>query len=157
MRRPWKNDEPSPIEEILRENRPEPRDEFSAELLERLESFRPRRRRLSGPAPGRALAAVALTVVALVGATVAAGGPSQASHSLVGFVNVGDHTKNHPGDPGQWGGWPGNWQYSIPICHKRRHDGWILLNLPPFNAILDLIVFRPDFIVTPNRPCPPAG
>jgi hypothetical protein len=159
MRAPWKRQKPSPIEELLRENRPEPRAEFTTRLLERLASGRRAGLRRPSLAPGRAFAAIALTALALVGATVAAGGPINASSGLVGFVDVGHH--GNGGEPGKppWGdpGKPGNWQYTVPICHKKGHDDWELRHLSPIQAIFDLIHNPYDFIVFPWLHCPPYG
>ncbi len=102
-------------------------------------------------------AAVAVTIFALVGATIAAGGPVDASHGLVGFVNVGKHFKGVKDDEEHnWGdpGWPGNWENSIPICHKQE-GGWVLLHLVPKTAFVDFFGSKHDFIAGPNWPCPP--
>ena len=159
---PWRHSSPSPIEEVLRENRPEPRPEFAAEFRERFDVGRKQRFRVPSLAPGRAFAVAALTLAAFVGATVAAGGPTQASKGLVGFVDVGNNTGKPDGggngDGDHHPGWPGNWEYTIPICHKKKngnHYEWQLLSLSPHDAFVDLNSNHDDYIVTPWRPFPP--
>ena len=162
MRLPWRRQQPSPVEEILRENRPEPRPAFTAELLSLLDDGRRRRLPIPQLSAGRAFAAVSLSLVALVGATVAAGGPSSATHGLVGFVNVGN--KSGGGDPGKdkdhhhHGNWGGDWQYTVPICHKKNYDDhhkWEV-KFVKRSDVRDWLHANPwDFIITPWHHCPP--
>lgn len=156
MRMPWHRQRHDPIEAMLRENRPQPRPEFTQVLLARL-ALRRRQGLRARPVTARAFGAVAVTIFALVGATIAAGGPVDASHGLVGFANVGKHFKGVKDDEEHnWGdpGWPGNWENSIPICHKQE-GGWVLLHLVPKTAFVDFFGSKHDFIAGPNWPCPP--
>jgi hypothetical protein len=155
MRMPWHTQRPDPIEALLRENRPEPRPEFAQVVLARL-ALRPRAGDRVGRAGTRVAAAAAVTALALVAATVAAGGVGHAPHALISFVDVGKYVDGHHKHQHDWGnpGWPGNWENSIPVCDKQGGQ-WVLLHLVPKTAFATLLANKHDFIASPNLPCPP--
>ena len=156
MRIPWKRRPPSAIEEILRENRPEPRAEFTQVLLTRLAL--PRARGVHGSPVGMraAAAAIAISALALVGAAIAAGGPGAATRSLGGFVDVSHLTQTSHQDKDGWGDprWPGSWETSIPVCHKTGST-WVILHLSASETSADLLHNPHDYIASPNHPFPP--
>jgi hypothetical protein len=173
MRKFWRRSGEEEVEHLLRANRAEPRQEFAAALLQRLEpkqsGFRPQR------IGGRVLVATAVTVLA-VGAGVAAGGTHVAGTSFSNLIRVGkagfnapSHTYNQPSHiydpyhhhhhhhhfPG-----PGDHQYVVAVCHHLNNNvrPWVELYLPPRLAAFFVRFFPPDYIVgadgNPDT-CPP--
>lgn len=167
MRKFWKQRREDEIEHLLRTNRAEPREEFAAALLRRLEpkrsGFRPQR------IGGRVLVATAVTVLA-VGAGVAAGGTHVAGTSFSNLIHIGksgitgpNQTYKQPShiytDHHHYPG-PGDYQYVVPVCHhlNNRIRPWVELYLPPRVAAFFVRFFPPDYIVgydgNPDT-CPP--
>jgi hypothetical protein len=171
-----------PIEQLLAEHRPEPSDDLMRSLLGRLEgqsrrSFRPRTR----PGGLRLVAAAGLTLLALVGATAAAGGIGAASHGLASFANVqhtldvhsatndtknggqgdksttgntrtnGDESKDDDGNGS------GDHQYTVKICHATGSttNPYVELTLSPQGAAQHLAHHPGDFLAPPEG-CPGA-
>jgi hypothetical protein len=158
MRRFWKRRGEDEVERFLRANRAEPRDEFVAAMLERLET---RRRGRSPQRVGRRVAvAVAVTALA-AGAGVAAGGVHTVGTSISNLAHVGDSGINGPNtDNGGGSNWGGNSETSIPVCHHTSSDThpWNELFLPPDGAANHLEHHPDDYIVGgPGNPtvCPP--
>ena len=73
------------VESLLEAHRPEPRDDYVASVLERLDS-EPRRSR--GFGVGRRLLVAAVLTALAMGAAVAAGGVQTTRHSVSGLVQV---------------------------------------------------------------------
>jgi hypothetical protein len=161
MRKFWKQRREDEIEQLLRANRAQPREEFATSLLQRLETkrghFRPQR------AGGRVLVAAMVTALA-VGVGVAAGGTHVAGTSFSNLIHVGNsgttgpnHTYKpyHDHYPG-----PGDHQYVVAVCHhlNNRIRPWVELYLPPKLAAFFVRFFPPDYIVgydgNPDT-CPP--
>jgi hypothetical protein len=97
----WKHQPHERVEELLRANRPEPDRELIEATVARVRASSPRRSLGVGRMPGRFAAAVAISALALVAATAAAGGVGNASHGVKGFVVTGAHTfglDNHKGN-----------------------------------------------------------
>jgi hypothetical protein len=87
MARFWKRSEDRSIEQLLRANRPEPRDEFAASILSQVtDAPAPAAPRRTG-SPRRFALALALTVVA-VGLAGVLGGISAATAGLGGIAHV---------------------------------------------------------------------
>ena len=175
MRKFWQQRREDEIERLLRANRAEPRDEFLATLVERLETqqqrFRPQR--LGGR---RVLVAAAVTALA-VGAGVAAGATHVAGTSISNLVQVGqsgvhgaNHSSNGGGNSQQNNGNDGNagnssssagdHQYTVELCHHTSSatHPWVDLFLSPQGAAEHLKHHPLDFIVgAPGNPttCPP--
>lgn len=168
----WKRRPSEPIESILVDQRPEPREEYTRSLLERLQAA-PRPSRLGlRPVGGRLAAAAALTALALVAATAAAGGVGAASHDLAGFTNVKhtfgfdshlstiDGKKTEKGDTSHSGSdesneGPGGHQYSVEICHATgsKTNPYVELTLSPQGGMQHLLHHPGDFI-EPTQGCP---
>jgi len=142
MRRFWKQPPEDDVERLLRANRAEPRDEFVASQVKRLEAGRGRARpqRLGR----RVLVATVVTALA-VGAGVAAGGVHVAGTSVSNLVRVGNsgiHGYGDKGDKGKKGkghhhhGGPGDHQYVVAVCihQNSRFHPWIERDGPPFWA-----------------------
>jgi hypothetical protein len=143
IRRPRGDDQ---LEQLLRANRPQPRDQFVTSMLGRLDT---RRRGLRPQRiTARILVAAAVTALAL-GAAVAAGGTHTVATSITGLINVAKHGVNTPSQPtstvssngsnngngngnngngngidnagnghnGNNGNGAGDNQYSVTICH----------------------------------------
>jgi hypothetical protein len=165
----WKRRPQDPIETLLSEHRPEPREAFLRSLLEqvgqapraRTAGIRPR------PAAVRLLAAAALTVLALVAATAAAGGVGAASHGIASVAtghafgldsnkntspaqstNTLQANDNAKKDPGQN-------QYSVTICHATgsKTNPYVQLTLSPQGAANHLAHHPGDFLAPPEG-CP---
>jgi hypothetical protein len=94
MPRFWMRDRHDPVDRLLRDNSPQPRDEYVAAMLARLEGERHRlfRPRSLGR---RALLAAVVTALAF-GAAVAAGGVQSATSGIKGLVNVAKKSVNAP-------------------------------------------------------------
>jgi len=179
MRRFWKQRREDEIERLLRANRAEPRDEFVASLLGRLETKRHRTRpqRLGR----RILVAGAVTVLA-ASAGIAAGGVHVAGTSISNLVHVAqsgvngaNHTlngdsahqdkngNNGKDDNGNGDDNPqsaGEHQYAVAICHHTHSatNPWVELFLPPPAVAAHLKHHPGDYIVgAPGNPttCPP--
>ncbi len=168
----WKQHREEEIERLLRANRAEPRDEFMASLLQRLDTrqqrFRPQRlgRRL--------IVATAVTALAL-GAGVAAGATHVAGTSISDLVHVGqsgvrgaNHTSNGNGNAKQDKNGAkddsspsaGDHQYSVEVCHhtESQKNPWVDLFVSPQGAANLVKHHPPDYIVgAPGNPttCPP--
>jgi hypothetical protein len=177
MRRFWKQRREDEIARLLRLNRPEPRDEFVASLLERLE---PQQRRVRTRHVGRRiLVATAVTALA-AGAGVAAGGTHVAGTSIANLVQVAKSGINGPShsantnssahqdkngsngkdDNGNGDDNPpsaGEHQYAVEICHHTHSatNPWVDLFLSPQGAANHLKHHPDDFLVDPTHPCPP--
>jgi hypothetical protein len=168
MRGFWTQRRKDEIEGLLRAHRAEPRDEFVASLLERLETrhriFRPH------PAGRRVLVAAVVTAVAL-GAGIALGGAHVAGTSISNLVRVGQSSsqapKNTPNSNTNGNNTNngndnngGDQQYSVPVCHHTgsRTNPWIELFLSPEGAANHVKHHPPDYIVgqdgNPDT-CPP--
>jgi hypothetical protein len=161
MRKFWKQRREDEIAQLLRANRAEPREEFAASLLERLETkqrrFRPQR------VGRRILVAAAVTALA-VGAGAAAGATHVAGTSISNLVHVGSHASNGNGngspaqdnktknDPSS-----GDHQYAVAICHHTHSqtNPWVELFLSPQGAANHLKHHPDDFMVDSTHPCPP--
>jgi hypothetical protein len=177
MRRFWKRRREDEIEQLLRANRAEPRDEFVNSVLGRLEGQRPRfRPQRSGR---RILVATVLTALA-ASAAIAAGGAHVAGTSLSSLVRVAqsgvngaDHTLNrsaHQDKHGSTGGGAdGNGdntqsaaehQYSVEVCHHTHSatNPWVPLFLRPPGAAAHLKHHSGDYVVGASgnpSTCPP--
>jgi hypothetical protein len=181
MMRFWKQRNADPLEQLLRANRPRPREEFVAMWLDRVGGQRGRLRpqRLTA----RIVAAVVLTGLVLA-AAAAAGGAHTVSASVSGLVSVTKRGVNGSSQPistsannngtsqdkndtngkddngnGDDNGSAGDRQYAVTICH---HTGsatnpWVELTLSPQGAANHLAHHPDDFIVTTTTPCPPTG
>jgi hypothetical protein len=147
----WKRGEDRSVEELLRANRPEPREEFSSSLLSRIAAT-PRRARLAA-SPRRVGLALALTVASLTAASLL-GGISAASAGVGGIFHVASQavSPSHAGakantstptakndakgdDAEDEGG--GNdadhHQYAIGVCHWANHK-YVLIFVSPQGA-----------------------
>jgi hypothetical protein len=94
MPRFWMRDRRDSVDRLLRESRPQPRDEYLATMLARLES---ERRRLFRPRTlGRRVLLAAVVTALAFGAAVAAGGVQSASSGLTGLVNVAKKSIGSP-------------------------------------------------------------
>lgn len=167
----WKRHREDEIERLLRANRAQPRDEFVASLLGRLE---PQRQRFRPQRLGRrVLVATAVTVLA-VGAGVAAGATNVAGTSISNLVHVGhssgpaNQASNGNGNakPDEQGASKdsspsaGDQQYSIEVCHHTHSakNPWVDLFLSPQGAHYHLTHHPLDYLVgAPGNPttCPP--
>jgi hypothetical protein len=161
MRRFWKPHREDEVERFLRANRAEPRDEFVASMLERLQT----KRRSGRPQRlGRRVAVAAAVTALAVGAGVAAGGIHTVGTSVSNLAHVGDSGINGSnadnGNDGGGSNWGGNSETSIPVCHHTSSDThpWNELFLPPDGAANHLQHHPMDYIVGgPGNPaiCPP--
>jgi hypothetical protein len=170
MRRFWKQHREDEIGRLLRLSRPEPRDEFVASLLGRLEPQQQRSRRPR--MGGRVLVAAAVTALA-VGAGVAAGATHVAGTSISNLVNVGQSggknanagnggNAHHKGsnEKADSSPSPADDQYTVAVCH---HTGsttnpWVEIFVSPQGAANLVKHHPPDYIVgAPGNPttCPP--
>jgi hypothetical protein len=94
MPRFWMRNRHDPVDRLLRESRPQPRDEYVATMLARLES---ERRRLFRPRSlGRRVLLAAVVTALAFGAAVAAGGVQSASSGIKGLVDVAKKSVNAP-------------------------------------------------------------
>ena len=180
MRKFWQQHREDEVERLLRANRAEPRDEFVASLLGRLETqrqrFRPQRigRRILVAAAVTALAASA--GVAAGGAHVAGTSISNLVHVAQNGVNGANHSANNNGSAhqdknGQNGKddngngddnspSAGEHQYAVEVCHKTHSakNPWVDLFVSPQGAANLVKHHPPDYIVgAPGNPttCPP--
>jgi hypothetical protein len=152
MARFWKRSEDRSVDELLRANRPRPRDEFASSLLSRIAAT-PRRVTAS---PRRVGLALALTVAAVAVASVL-GGISAASAGVGGIFHVATqvvspshNTKadtsgpstpanqskgNDADDEGDDdGGNDGDHhQYQVGVCHWANHK-YVLIFVSPLGA-----------------------
>lgn len=139
MTRFWKREDRS-IEQLLRANRPEPRDELSSSILQSISETPLRtapRRAHSGRRLGLALA---LTVAALSLASVL-GGISAASAGLGGIVRVATNavTPSHTQSNTAGGSVNDNandgdhHQYQVGLCHWANHK-YVLIFVSPQGA-----------------------
>lgn len=177
MRKFWKQRREDEIERLLRTKRGEPRPEFVASLLERLQTqqprFRPQRvgRRILVAA---AVTALAVGAGAAAGATHVAGtsisnlvhvaqsginGPSQTSNSN-GSAHQDKNGSNGKEDNGNGDDNPpsaGEHQYAVAICHHTHSatNPWVELFLSPQGAANHLKHHPDDFLVDSTHPCPP--
>jgi hypothetical protein len=177
MRRFWQQHREDEIERLLRANRAEPREEFVASLLQRLET---QQRRVRPQHLGRRIAVAAAVTAIAAGAGIAAGGVHAARTSISGLVHVaqsGVSGANHPSnnngnahqdkngssgkdDNGNGDDSAGDHQYAVEVCH---HTGsttnpWVPLFLSPQGAANHVKHHPPDYIVgAPGNPttCPP--
>jgi hypothetical protein len=158
MRRFWKQRPEDEIEGFLRAHRAEPRDEFVASMLERLET---KRRGLRPQRLGRRVAVAAAVTALAAGAGVAAGAIHTAGTSISNLAHVGDSGIHGPNaDNGDGGNWGANNETSIPVCHHASSatHPWNELFLPPDGAANHLAHHPQDYIVGgPGNPttCPP--
>jgi PPE-repeat protein len=98
----WKRRHDDPIEGLLREQRPEPREEFLVAVVARVESQGRRVAAGAGRARRQLAVAVAVTAIA-VGAAISAGAVQATAHGLSGLKQVTIHTfssSNQSNDPG---------------------------------------------------------
>ena len=142
----WKRDEDRAVEQLLRANRPEPRDEFASSILGRITDAPIVRRAAT---PRRFGAALALTVVAL-GLAAVLGGISAASAGMGGIVHVatkavspshgraaGANTSSSRNDnsakddEGDQDG--DHHQYQVGVCHWANHK-YVLIFVSPQGA-----------------------
>jgi hypothetical protein len=142
----WKRRREDEIEQLLRANRAEPRDEYVNSVLGRLETQRPRfRPRRSGR---RILVATAVTALA-ASAAIAAGGAHVAGTSISNLVREDDNPQS-----------AGQHQYSVEICHHTHSatNPWAPLFLRPPGAAAHLEHRSGDYVVgasgSPST-CPP--
>ena len=162
MARFWKRGEDQSVEELLRTNRPQPRDEFASSLLSRI-SATPRRVTAS---PRRVGLALALTVAALAVASVL-GGISAASagvgsifHVAAQAVSPSHNTKAGPStsvnqskgndadDPADNGGNDADQhQYKVGVCHWANHK-YVLIFVSPQGAANHLAHHPKDHLAT---------
>lgn len=177
MRKFWQHRRDDEIERLLRANRPEPRDEFAASLLERLEA---RRHRFRPQRVGRRILVAAAVTALAAGAGVAAGGTHVAGTSISNLVQVaksGINGANHSAntnssahqdkngsngkdDNGNGDDNPpsaGEHQYAVEICHhtSSAKNPWVDLFLSPQGAANHLKHHPDDFLVDSTHPCPP--
>jgi len=166
----WKRRPQDPIETLLTEHRPEPREGFVASLLERVDQA-PRSRATglrSGPAAVRLFAAAALTILALVGATAAAGGVGAASHGIASVAtghafglssdnatNTAQTNNGNAGANNAAKNGPGQNQYAVTICHATGSatNPYVQLTLSPQGAAQHLAHHPGDFLAPPQG-CP---
>jgi hypothetical protein len=96
MRRFWKRDHHhDPVERLLRNNRPQPHDEYVARMLEHLKV---ERRPIFRPhGLGRRVLLAAVVTALAFGAAVAAGGVQSASSGITGLVDVAKKSVSAPG------------------------------------------------------------
>ncbi len=106
----WTRRHDDPIEGLLREQRPEPREEFVAAVVARVESQG--RRAATGATRVRRQLAVAFAITAIaVGAAISAGAVQATAHGLSGLKHVTIHTfssSNQSADPGNGNSGTGN-------------------------------------------------
>jgi hypothetical protein len=171
------------VDRLLGAYRPEPREDFVRSVLSRLQA-EPRRSGFRGRVlGGRIAVAGALSVLALVAATVAAGGVGAASHGVAGAVATSAHTvglgnsssnnsttnksdsKNENGkdDDGEGNGkgdnendeGPGVDEVGVEICHATGSDKnpYVELLLSPQGTKEHLLHHSGDFI-EPTSGCP---
>lgn len=163
----WRRPHEDDTERFLRANRPEPREEFVAALLQRFATERPRFRPRLGR---RILLAGALTALA-VGAGIAAGGPHVAATSIANLVRVGSSgihgssgnkdqaIQSDTRDNGS-SNWAGNYETNVPVCHHTgsQTNPWMEIFVSPQGAANHVKHDPPDYIVgAPGSPntCPP--
>lgn len=165
----WKRHREDEVERLLRANRAEPRGEFVASLLERLEEHQHQQRFRPAHLGRRVLVATAVTALA-VGAGVAAGATGVAGTSISHLVNVGhsdgrtsstaSNSTAESGVQGDSSSSAGDRQYSIEVCHHTASatHPWVDLFLSPQGAHYHLTHHPLDYLVgAPGNPttCPP--
>src|SRR5260221_9835623 len=96
MMRFWSKQHDDPIAALLEANRPEPRDQLVAGVLERIEA--PRRRLVGRPSRHRLAVALAVTALSVVGAA-SAGPGAGAGNGLGRLFKPGKHTFALPPAP----------------------------------------------------------
>jgi hypothetical protein len=157
----WKHHREDEIERLLRANRAEPRDEFVASLLQRLDAqqqrFQPQR------LGRRVLVATAVTALT-VGAGVAAGATHVTGTSISNLVHVahnnGNANQDKNGTKADSSQSAGAHQYSVEVCHHTHStkNPWVDLFLSPQGAHNHLTHHPLDYLVgAPGNPttCPP--
>lgn len=163
MRAFWKPHREDEIEQLLRANRAEPREEFTASLLERLET---RERRFRPQRLGRRIVVAAAVTALAAGAGVAAGATHVAGTSISNIVHVANGNSSKPGHSNAQGASEndqnsaGDAQYSVEICHHTHSatNPWVDLFLSPQGAANHLQHHPLDYAVgAPGNPttCPP--
>jgi hypothetical protein len=85
MTRFWKRHREEQVEALLKSNRPEPRGEFVAAVLERIE---PKQRPFDVHGLGRRLVLAAIVTALAIGAAAAAGGINSASNGIGSLVSA---------------------------------------------------------------------
>jgi hypothetical protein len=162
MRKFWHPRREDEIERLLCENRAQPRDEFIASLLERLET---RQRRFRPQRLGRRIVLAAAVTALAAGAGVAAGATHVAGQSISNLVHVGNDSSTQPAQNGEAQGATsqnsaGDRQYTVEICHHTHSatNPWVDLFLSPQGAANHLKNHPLDYAVgAPGNPttCPP--
>lgn len=155
----WKRHREDEIERLLRTNRAEPREEFIASQLERLDGQRqrPRPQRLGR----RVLVAAAVTALA-VGAGVAAGATQVTGTSISNLVHVGqsNNASSPTASADDTSPSAADQQYTMEVCHHTSSatHPWVDLFLSPQGAHNHLTHHPLDYLVgAPGNPttCPP--
>jgi hypothetical protein len=145
------------LERLLRENRPEPRNEFLAPMVERAASGRSRPR-LGGV--GRRVALAAAVTVAAAGTAVAAGAVSSASNGLGHLVGAAHHTFSQPSQQAsiesQGSDDADNDQYRVTICHftGKKNQPYVEITVSPQGAAEHKAHHPNDIVPAPPGGCP---
>lgn len=165
MTRFWKRGEDRPVEELLRANRPEPRDEFASSLLSRIAAT-PRRVTASPRRVGLALALAVATVAlasVLGGISAASAGVGGIFHVATQAVSPSHNTKADTSGPSTSsnqskgkdaddedddnGNNGDQHQYKVGVCHWANHK-YVLIFVSPQGAANHLAHHPKDHLLT---------